>query len=281
MCVYSNPMTKRMRLILILVVGVSLVWLATSQKSSSPKFERVWVDDFDRDILDTASWKVVIGDGCPELCGWGNNELQYYTDSPSNLRIEDGALILEAHKNNDAPPFTSAKLVTQGKMDWQYGRIVVRAKLPYGKGTWPAIWMLPTLEGRKPQWPLDGEIDIMEHVGYNQGMIYGTIHTAKYNHIKGTQRSDSLLVADAHTTFHEYIVEWTPGSIRWFVDDRMYQELLRKDDDRTGWPFDDAKFHLILNLAVGGEWGGRFGIEEDIWPQRLTIDYVHYYKWIP
>jgi len=237
------------------------------------------VEDFHSSRLDPEKWTVYVGDGCPELCGFGNNELQYYSDSMKNVRIEDGKLIIQAHKEDyKGLRYTSAKLVTQHKVYWKYGRIEVRAKLPRGRGTWPAIWMLPDFKDKDMQWPLDGEIDIMEHVGYNQGMIYGTIHTQKYNHKVGTQRSDSLRIPNAHKAFHVYAIEWSEGQISWFVDDQEYLTLKKGQDGYQGWPFDDNPYYLILNLAVGGDWGGKKGVDDAIWPQKFVIDYVKYYK---
>lgn len=260
---------------LVVVLGICSVMLLND---SSNKFTEVWMDDFSSGSLDTSKWTIETGNGCPDLCGFGNNEAQYYSDDQSNVRIEEGMLVIEAHKtDNPNRPYTSGKLVTKQKADWKYGKIEMKAKLPHGKGTWPAFWMLPTLD-RTMQWPLDGEIDIMEHVGYNQGMIYGTIHTDKYNGLIGTQKSDSLFISDAHTSFHVYGIEWSPSEISWFVDDVKYLTLEKNNDDYSGWPFDENQYHIILNLAVGGNWGGKKGIDDSIWPQQYVIDYVKYYK---
>jgi len=263
-------------LLLIILLGVGAY---NTDPTEKPSFELDWEEDFEKDELDTSVWTPVIGDGCPSLCGWGNNELQYYGDGEENVRVEDGILIIEAHKKViKNSKFTSAKLVTKNKTDWKYGKIEVRAKLPQGRGTWPAIWMLPATKEKDLQWPDDGEIDIMEHVGYNQGMVYGTIHTKKYNGILDTQKSDSIYVADAHTEFHTYGIEWDSGAIRWYVDGKQFQELKKNNDGLDGWPFDQFKYYLIINLAVGGNWGGKHGVDHSIWPQRLEVDYVRYYK---
>ncbi len=244
---------------------------------SSPSSQTlVWQDEFDGDQLDAAKWTAIIGDGCPELCGFGNEELQYYDEA--NVSLNDGILRLEARmEGKGQSKYSSGKLVTKGKGDWQYGRVEVRAKVPYGRGTWPAIWMLPTIEGRAMKWPNDGEIDIMEHVGYNQGMIYGTIHTELYNHWKGTEKNDSLLVADAHEAFHVYSIDWDHKSITWEIDGEPFHSLDRGDDGYDGWPF-DQKFHLILNLTVGGIWGGKYGVDDSVWPQAMEVDYVRIYQ---
>lgn len=254
-----------------------LVLILFYRATDAYKPKLVWSDEFKSGFIQPEKWTVVTGNGCPDLCGFGNNEAQYYTAHNENIRVDDDLLVIEAHKDSlGENGFTSAKLVSKHKGDWQTGIVEVRAKLPEGNGTWPAIWMLPTLD-REMDWPLDGEIDIMEHVGYNQGMIYGTIHTDKYNHTKGTQKSDSIYIADAAEAFHVYKIEWSEEKIEWFVDDQKYNEVKRNGEDRTGWPFDE-KYHLILNLAVGGNWGGRYGIDEEIWPQQFSIDYVRVYQ---
>lgn len=248
-----------------------------SEQPEEKRLELVWEDDFTDPVLDDEKWTATIGDGCPDFCGFGNNELQYYSDREKNLRIEDGKLIIQALKDTlGNGGYSSAKIVTKGKGDWKYGKVLVRAKVPYGRGTWPAIWMLPTIEGER-KWPLDGEIDIMEHVGYNQGMIYGTIHSKKYNHLIGTQKVDSIALPDAHETFHDYGFEWSEESMTWSIDSEPYYTIHKGDEGYEGWPFDQP-FHLIFNLAVGGNWGGKYGIEDSIWPQTLEIDFVKIYQ---
>lgn len=235
----------------------------------------VWSDDFEGTQIDQTKWTIIEGDGCPELCGFGNQELQYY--SSDNVSLKGGKLTITAKRElKGQRAYSSGKLVSKGKGDWTYGKILIKAKLPQGTGTWPAIWMLPTLE-RPMKWPRDGEIDIMEHVGYNQGMVYGTIHTGKYNHAIGTHKSDSIYLPNVHEEFHEYGVLWDEKSISWTVDGKVYTQMMKGDEDYEGWPF-DQDFHLIINLAVGGGWGGRMGVDDTIWPQTLEIDYVKVYQ---
>ncbi|MCR9249997.1 MAG: glycoside hydrolase family 16 protein [bacterium] len=236
--------------------------------------ELVWSEEFSYEGLpDSDKWSYNVGGH-----GWGNNELQYYTEKRSdNARVEDGKLIITANKESfKNKEYTSARLITKNKGDWKYGKIEVRAKLPDGLGTWPAIWMLPTLD-RGLDWPKDGEIDIMEHVGYNLGTVYGTIHTKKYNHMIGTQKSDSVYIEDLHENFHVYSIDWDEKQITWSVDNEEYLTLFKENEDELGWPF-DKEFHLILNLAVGGNWGGKMGVDEDIWPKQLEVDYVRVYQ---
>jgi len=239
----------------------------------------VWSDEFDRaGVPDSSKWDYDIGDGCPDNCGWGNNELQFYTNDPDNARVHDGFLIIEARKDSiRTKAFTSAKVVSRGKGDWLYGRFEIRAKLPKGVGTWPAIWMLPS-DWKYGGWPASGEIDIMEHVGYDPGVVHGTIHTELYNHMKQTQKEGKIRIADAQDTFHVYAVDWQKDRMDFYVDDRLYHTVLRNpDDDFRGWPF-DQRFYLIMNVAVGGNWGGAEGVDPDIWPQKMEIDYVRVYR---
>ena len=241
--------------------------------------ELVWFDEFNYSGQpDTTKWNYDLGDGCPNVCGWGNNEQQFYTSETKNIRVENGVLIIEAHKDSlSGKPFTSARIVTRNKGDWKYGRIEVRAKLPKGRGTWPAIWMLST-DWEYGGWPVSGEIDIMEHVGYDPGKIHGTIHTEKYNHIKQTQLEGIISISDFQDEFHNYGIEWRSDKIDFFLDNNLYHSVKRNPkDDYTGWPF-DKRFHLIMNVAVGGNWGGQQGIDESVWPQKMEIDYVRIYK---
>ena len=150
----------------------------------------------------------------------------------------------------------------------------MRAKLPKGKGTWPAIWMLSK---NIKKWPDDGEIDIMEHVGYNQGFIHASVHTKKYNHSIGTQKTDTLLVKDATEKFHVYRADWTPEKIEMFIDNKKYFTYINTEKTYDAWPFDQP-FYLILNQAVGGNWGGKEGVDSTIYPQKFLIDYVRVYK---
>jgi beta-glucanase (GH16 family) len=243
--------------------------------------ERVlaWSDEFEiSGAPDSARWEFDLGDGCPDNCGWGNNELQYYTKDPKNIRVQDGRLIIEAHRDSlGGKAFTSTKIVSRGRGDWLYGRLEVKAKLPRGKGTWPAIWMLPT-DWKYGGWPSSGEIDIMEHVGYDPGVVHATLHTEAYNHMKQTQKEGKITISDAADSFHVYAVDWHEDKMDFYVDDKLYHTVNRDPkDDFKGWPF-DQRFYLIMNIAVGGNWGGAQGVDPDIWPQRMEVDYVRAYQ---
>ena len=236
----------------------------------------VWSDEFDKaGKPDDTRWGYDIG---TSENGWGNNELEYYTSDPGNVRVENGMLVIEAIKEpKEGMNYTSARIVSKNKGDWTYGRIEVRAKLPKGRGTWPAIWMLPT-EWKYGGWPESGEIDIMEHVGFDPGVVHATMHSGKYNHTINTQKEGKVTVADCMDNFHVYAVDWSKDKIDCYVDDKLYHTVKRDpNDDFMGWPF-DQKFHLIMNIAVGGGWGGQKGVDESIWPQKMEVDYVRVYQ---
>lgn len=233
----------------------------------------VWSDEFEENGLpDSSKWSYNVGGH-----GWGNQELQYYTEKRlENARVEDGNLIIEAIKENyEGSDYTSARLVSKEKGDWLYGRIEVKAKLPGGTGIWPAIWML-SADNSYGGWPESGEIDIMEYVGYQPGVVHGTVHTDAFNHSIGTQKGDQIEVPDAETDFHVYAIEWTEEKIDFFVDDQKYFTFNNTGGDYEEWPF-DKRFYLVLNVAVGGTWGGSQGVNDDIFPQRMEIDYVRAY----
>jgi beta-glucanase (GH16 family) len=239
----------------------------------------VWADEFEyTGSPDSTKWSYDLGTGCPDNCHWGNSELQYYTNDLKNVRVENGKLIIEARQDSmGGMRYTSARMVSKTKGDWTYGRIEAKAKLPRGRGTWPAIWMLPT-DWKYGGWPQSGEIDIMEHVGHNPGWIHANIHTQSYNHVKGTQREGKINIPDAVDTFHVYTIEWSEGKVDFFVDDRLYHTIKHDSSDTYAeWPI-DQRFHLILNIAVGGGWGGQKGIDDSIWPQRMEVQYVRVYQ---
>ena len=237
-------------------------------------YNLVWADEFDYTGLpDTAKWSYDVGGG-----GWGNQELQYYTSRRAeNARVEDGKLIIEAIKEVYAGMnYTSARLVTKYHGDWLYGKIEVSARLPKGRGTWPAIWMLPT-DWEYGGWPASGEIDIMEHVGYDEGRVHGTVHTEAYNHMLGTQQGNSVIISDATSTFHEYSMVWTPIKIDFFADGVKYFTFYKYADDYKKWPF-NKRFHLVMNIAVGGSWGGAQGVDIYAFPTSMEIAYVRVYQ---
>jgi beta-glucanase (GH16 family) len=244
------------------------------------EWQPVWCDEFDVDGLPSSDhWAYDVGGD-----GWGNGELQYYTDSDlDNAFVQDGILNIQAIKEQyDDNSYTSARLVTKYRGDWEYGRIQVRAKLPEGRGLWPAVWMLPT-NWSYGGWPYSGEIDIMEYVGYDPDVIHGTIHTGAYNHGLGTQIGYSKTIPTAEEEFHVYEMIWEPASIKLYIDGIQFAVFGYNPDinidikNSDAWPFDDP-FHLILNLAVGGDWGGAQGIDTSIFPQTFQVDYVRVFQ---
>ena len=233
----------------------------------------VWSDEFDiPGQPDPAKWSYESG-------LLRNNEKQFYTDNRrENSRVEDGKLIIEARKETQGGGgFTSASMISKGHAEWTYGRIEVKAKLPAARGTWPAIWMLPKDVGKIP-WPKCGEIDIMEHVGYDPGLIHGTLHTEAFNHIKHTQRGAELAVPTFASDFHIYSIDWSKDKILMEIDGKTYATFDKRPSDTVAeWPF-DKPFYLILNLAIGGDWGGQKGIDDAAFPQRLEVDFVRVYQ---
>lgn len=252
---------------------------APKENPEQPGWRLVWADEFDYEGLpDSTKWSYDVGGH-----GWGNNELQFYTATRlENAYVHDGRLFIQAQKEDwQGMRFTSARLVSRNKGDWTFGRFEVRARLPSGRGTWPAIWMLPTeWTYGDGGWPDNGEIDIMEYVGYEKGLVHGSVHTHTYNWTVGTQKTAVVSVPDAESAFHVYAIEWNNQEILFFVDERQYLRFPNEGKGWQTWPFDKA-FHLIINLAVGGNWGGAQGVDESIFPQRLEVDYARVYEWKP
>lgn len=236
----------------------------------------IWSDEFDTDGLpDSTKWNYDVGGH-----GWGNNEFQFYTHkNVQNARVEKGSLVIEAHKEPfEQNSFTSARLVSKGKGDFLYGRFEVRAKLPTGRGTWPAIWMLASNPVYDLNYlPNNGEIDIMEHVGYDPGRVHATIHTKNFNEKQSNQPSANRLLDSFNTDFHIYRIDWTPDKIEAFIDQELVLTFPKNSNQWEDYPFDQP-FHILLNIAIGGGWGGLKGVDENIFPQRMEIDYVRVYS---
>jgi beta-glucanase (GH16 family) len=263
---------------MIRTIFLALALLAGS--THGDEWKLVWSDEFDVD-------------GRPDPAKWGfeegfvrNHEAQFYT--PKNARVERGVLVIEAHKEHLAGPatrkgrgraeaeYTSASLTTKGKAAWTYGKVEVRAKLPTGRGTWPAIWLLGQ-DIDKAGWPKCGEIDVMENVGFDPDTIHVNIHTERYNHVRKTNKGAQLKVEKPYANFHVYAIEWSPKAIDFFVDDRKVFTFENEGTGPASWPFDRPHF-LILNVALGGDWGGQKGMDDAIFPQRMEVDYVRIYQ---
>jgi beta-glucanase (GH16 family)/glycerophosphoryl diester phosphodiesterase len=237
-------------------------------------WQLAWSDEFNyKGLPDTEKWNYDTGGH-----GWGNNELQYYTQADTNNAVvRNGLLNITARKQTkEKSAYTSARLITKNKGDWKYGRIEVRAKLPAGRGLWPAIWMLPT-DWEYGGWPNSGEIDIMEHVGYKKDSVFFSIHTEAFNHIIGTQKTKGIGLANLYDSFHVYAIEWTEHKIDFLMDNKTVFSYSNPGKTYKEWPF-DKRFHLLLNMAVGGNWGGQQGIDETIFPATMLIDYVRVFQ---
>jgi beta-glucanase (GH16 family) len=274
-----------------ILVLVSILACPVNSGDDAPRgWEPVWADEFDTP-------------GLPNPARWDyeeglirNHELQYYTRArKENARVEDGMLVIEARKERFKNPkydpkardrnwknsreiaeYTCASVITKGKASWTFGRFEIRAKLPTGRGTWPAIWTLGT-NFDKVSWPACGEIDIMENVGFDPDVIHANVHTTKYNHVLNTHKGSKITVAKPYADFHVYAMEWHRDRLDFFVDDRKYFTFQKEGDAKDVWPFDEPQY-LLLNIAVGGDWGGQKGIDDAIFPQKLVVDYVRVYR---
>ncbi|MCS6953689.1 MAG: family 16 glycosylhydrolase [Bryobacteraceae bacterium] len=258
-------------------VLVGLCLAAALAAQYRPGWTLVWSDEFDGHGLDPAKWEFDVGGH-----GWGNNESQCYTRRTENAAVEDGKLVIRALRETYTGPegitrpYTSARLVTRGKFSRAYGRFEALIKLPYGPGIWPAFWMLGD-DIATVGWPACGEIDIMENIGREPSTVHGTIHGPGYSGSRGIGASYTLPGGRRFADdFHLFAVEWEPEVIRWYVDDVLYQTRTPKDlPSGARWVFDHP-FHLLLNVAVGGNWPG-YPDQTTVFPQTMLIDYVRVY----
>ena len=221
---------------------------------------------------DTSKWTYDLGGG-----GWGNSELEYYTDSLSNVSVANGVLTITARKQNlGGMNYTSARMVSKGAGALKYGRIEVKAMLPSGVGTWPAIWMLPNnyVYGA---WPNSGEVDIMEMVGYDPGNVHFSAHNATY--YGGNAKTSSYSIPTASTAFHLYREDWTPYAVRGYYDNNLVFTYVNTGAGSAVWPYNQT-FHLLMNIAVGGSWGGLQGVDTTAFPTTMQVDYVHFFNMI-
>jgi len=275
-------------LLMTFLVTFPVTVVTPQQAGSSGEWVLYWSEEFNGPTINESIWNFEIGNGCPNLCGWGNNELEYYKKENAFIVFDEsgnGYLVIEARKETVVDPvtsrthyYTSARMQTRRKFEFQYGRIEGRIKLPEGKGIWPAFWLLGTMGG----WPYCGEIDILELLGQDPTTVYGTAHSSncyggggvgsRFRLPKGYKFSDD---------FHIFALEWTPNTIRWYVDGQLYHVASRKEYERRGcgWPFSTPgnTFFIILNVAVGGNWPGPPD-DTTVFPQRMYVDYVRVYK---
>ncbi len=244
----------------------------TGDNTNRKQYKLVWQDNFDGTNLDTTKWNYDLGAG-----GWGNNEWENYTNQ--NAIVNNGVLSIVAKlagPGQHAGDYTSSRINTAGKEEFLYGRIEVRAKLPGGRGTWPAFWMLGSDIG-SVGWPACGELDIMENVGYDPYWIQASIHTpSSYGNTVNTGRFE---VPDCDTAFHVYGMTWTSSKIEFYVDDpsKPYYTYDPAVKTLNNWPFNKPCF-IILNLAIGGNWGGAKGVDDSVFPQIYKIDWVRVYS---
>jgi len=258
------------------------------KKGGETSYKLVWADEFDKD-------------GQPDPSKWSyesgyirNREKQYYTNRPENVRVESGNLVIEARKeaiknpgfastdsknwkaNREFTEYTSASITTRDKAEWLYGKIDIRARLPKGRGAWSALWMLGA-NWDEVGWPRCGEIDIVENVGFEPTTVHATVHTLAYNHTRGTQRGKTTELADIYNDYHVYSIEWTPEKIDFLVDGKIYNSFANEHKTDAEWPYDQM-FHLKINNAIGGDWGGKQGIDDSSFPQMMYVDWVRVYQ---
>lgn len=248
---------------------VLLILICSFSYAQEAKRKLVWEENFNKKEINEKFWNFELGDGCPNSCGFGNNERQIYTKI--NHEIKDGNLVIEARKEGNK--YTSTKITTKGKKEFKYGKIEARAKLPVGQGIWPAFWMLGA-NIDEVQWPKSGEIDILEYVGKDPHMIYTTLHTQdSHGNTINTKRTEVLNIEEG---YHVYAIEWDKDKIEFFVDKTLVYTFNPSIKNEDTWPF-DKPFYIILNLAVGGNFGGP-EVDDAIFPQKFYIDYVRVYQ---
>ncbi len=267
---------------LFLLLAPALAWAAQSTAGATSTrggslappasaWTLVFDDEFDvPGAADPARWNHEVG-------YIANDEKQYYTPGTENAKVEGGVLVIEARREKRMGyGYTSARLNTRGRAEFLYGKVEIRAKLPTGRGTWPALWMLGA-NAEQVGWPACGEIDIMENVGYDPQTIVASVHTAAYNHVQGTHKNATTKLEAPWADFHVYAAEWSSDRIDFFVDGRKYFTFRNEGTGPRTWPFDRPQY-VILNLAIGGTWGDQKGIDDSLFPHRLYVDYVRVYQ---
>ncbi len=242
--------------------------------STYPGYTLVWSDEFSGNSLNLSDWNQEIGNGGG---GWGNNELESYTNSPKNTFVSNGNLIIEARKEKTGSfNYTSGRMTTQGKKNFKFGRIDIRAKLPVSKGLWPALWMLGA-NINSVGWPVCGEIDIMEVIGKFPSTLYGTLHWGNATGSHMSKGADYVLSSgDFSKEFHVFSIIWAQNSIQWLIDDKSYLIVNSNDVGADIYPFNADQFFLF-NVAVGGNWPGSPD-DSTAFPQRMFVDYVRVFQ---
>ncbi|GGB80511.1 hypothetical protein GCM10007424_20770 [Flavobacterium suaedae] len=255
--------------LLATLVSILLTTIVSAQMQKSKKGELVWEENFDGNALNEAIWNYELGDGCPDICGWGNNERQLYTTE--NHTVENGMLTITVKKDGDK--YTSTRITTAGKKEFKYGYIEARAKIPTGHGIWPAFWMLGS-NIKQVGWPMAGEIDILEYVGKEPDMVFTSLHTQDSH--GETINTKKTRFEDIEEGFHTYAINWTKDKIEFFVDDKPVYTFAPKNKSVEVWPYSQP-FYFILNVAVGGNFGGP-EVDDTIFPQEFIIDYIKVYE---
>lgn len=250
-------------------LSILLVLACLSCTTKDKKGKLIWEENFDGETLNESVWNYELGNGCPDICGWGNNERQEYTKT--NHKIKDGHLVITVKKEGDK--YTSTRITTAGKKEFKYGYIEARAKLPVGHGIWPAFWMLGS-NIKEAGWPLAGEIDILEYVGKEPHMVFTSLHT-KDSHGE-TINTKKTPFPNIEEGFHTYAINWTADQIEFFVDGKSVYTYVPKNKTVEVWPYDQP-FYFIINAAVGGNFGGP-KVDDSIFPQEFIIDYVKVYS---
>jgi beta-glucanase (GH16 family) len=233
------------------------------------KRKLVWEENFEGKKLDETVWNYELGNGCPSICGWGNNERQVYTKI--NHKLKKGKLTITAKKEKET--YTSTRITSAGKKEFQYGRIEARAKLPVGEGIWPAFWMLGS-NINNVGWPKCGEIDILEYVGKNPHLVYTSLHTQDSH--GETINSKKIVFPKIEEGFHIFAVDWTKDKMDFFVDDKLVYTFQPEVKNENTWPFNQP-FYIIINMAIGGNFGGP-EVDDSIFPQEYVLDYVKVYQ---
>jgi len=271
-------MLNKISILVILISFISCI--KTSEDSLEDRvpdvqkeYKLVWADEFDGNGINLDNWSFVIWDS-----GKVNNEWQKYVENTDNYKVENGILSITATKTgeNEKGGYTSTRLSSQKKQEFKYGRIEFRAKMMNGKGTWPALWMLGANHD-EARWPLCGEIDILEYVGYDPNTAHSNIHTKDDSGY--TNNKASLNLKTIEEEFHNYGIIWTEDTIQFYVDSPNNIKNTYSPAKKTveNWPYDQP-FYLIMNFAVGGTWGGKEGVDGSIWPQTMEVDYVRVYQ---
>ena len=250
-----------------LLIIISLITIFSCKEEKQENI--VFFEDFNSENLNENHWNYELGNGCPNLCGWGNNERQYYTKE--NVSIKDGNLVITATK--DSTKYYSGRITTKDKVEFTYGTVEVKAKLPLGHGLWPAIWMLGS-DIEEVGWPACGEIDIMEYVGKTPHEIHTTLHTP--SSFGQSINTNVETLENIEEGFHVYKTNWSKDAIKFYIDNQLVYTFSPEEKDKKNYPF-NKPFFIILNMAIGGNFGGP-DVDDSVFPQEFIIDYVKVYQ---